>query len=160
MRKCMRGKGKMVGAKGFEPSTSWSRTNQFNPITLCLGVAYGLRSVISPLLVVPNLYLAIWSQERRAVATRGESNSAAVFLEPTSFGGKHSSSNSPDSVSGPRDKRSCACRNFWFADDSPRIYSFDSNIHLFGSMNGDQMWNSCRALLRPILRRSGSLMAL
>ena len=48
---------RMVGASGFEPPTSWSRTNQFNPITLCLGVAYGLRSVISPLLVVPNLYL-------------------------------------------------------------------------------------------------------
>ena len=38
--------------------------------------------------------------------------------------------------------------------------SIPINIHLFGSMNGDQMRNSCRALLRPILRRSGSLMAL
>ncbi len=47
----------MVGASGFEPPTSWSRTNQFNPITLYLGVAYGVRSVISPLLLVPDLYL-------------------------------------------------------------------------------------------------------
>jgi hypothetical protein len=47
----------MVGANGFEPSTSWSRTNHVNPITLYLGVAYGTRSVISPPLVVPNLYL-------------------------------------------------------------------------------------------------------
>ena len=47
----------LVGASGFEPPTSWSRTNQLNSITLYLGVAYGTRSVISPLLVVPNLYL-------------------------------------------------------------------------------------------------------
>jgi len=47
----------MVGAKGFEPSTSWSRTNHVNPITLYFGVAYGTRSPISPPLVVPNLYL-------------------------------------------------------------------------------------------------------
>ena len=48
----------MVGASGFEPPTSWSRTNHVNPITLYLGVAYGTRSVISPLLAVPNLYTA------------------------------------------------------------------------------------------------------
>ena len=49
----------MVGASGFEPPTSWSRTNQFNPITLYLGVAYGTAGLISPLLLVPNLYLFI-----------------------------------------------------------------------------------------------------
>jgi len=48
----------MVGANGFEPSTSWSRTRHLNPINALSGVAYGTRSVISPLLVVPNLYLA------------------------------------------------------------------------------------------------------
>jgi hypothetical protein len=47
----------VVGANGFEPSTSWSRTNQVNPVTLYFGVAYGTRGVISLLLVVPNLYL-------------------------------------------------------------------------------------------------------
>jgi hypothetical protein len=49
---------KVVGAKGFEPSTSWSRTRHLNPINALSGVAYGTRSVISPLLVVPKLYLA------------------------------------------------------------------------------------------------------
>ena len=48
----------MVGANGFEPSTSWSRTRHLNPINALFGVAYGTRSAISPLLVVPNLYLA------------------------------------------------------------------------------------------------------
>jgi hypothetical protein len=48
----------MVGAKGFEPSTSWSRTRHLNPINALSGVAYGTRSVIFPLLVVPKLYLA------------------------------------------------------------------------------------------------------
>src|SRR5712664_2760504 len=47
----------VVGANGFEPSTSWSRTRHLNPINALFGVAYGTRSVISPLLVVPNLYL-------------------------------------------------------------------------------------------------------
>src|ERR1700730_4519010 len=53
----------MVGAKGFEPSTSWSRTKSLNPINALSGVAYGTRSVISPLLVVRNLYVALqtWS---------------------------------------------------------------------------------------------------
>jgi hypothetical protein len=46
---------KMVGAKGFEPSTSWSRTKDLNPINALSGVAYGTRTVISPLLVVRNL---------------------------------------------------------------------------------------------------------
>jgi hypothetical protein len=52
----------VVGAKGFEPSTSWSRTKYLNPINALSGVAYGTRNVISPLLVVPNLYLARRSQ--------------------------------------------------------------------------------------------------
>src|SRR6266487_1679159 len=47
----------VVGANGFEPSTSWSRTRCLNPINALFGVAYGTRSLISPLLVVPNLYL-------------------------------------------------------------------------------------------------------
>jgi hypothetical protein len=47
---------KVVGAKGFEPSTSWSRTESLNPINALSGVAYGKRSLISPLLVVRSLY--------------------------------------------------------------------------------------------------------
>src|SRR5258706_3774340 len=47
----------MVGAKGFEPSTSWSRTRHLNAINALFGVAYGTGSAISPLSVVPNLYL-------------------------------------------------------------------------------------------------------
>ena len=50
----------MVGASGFEPPTSWSRTNHVNPITLYLGVAYGTWRVISPFSVVPILYLKRW----------------------------------------------------------------------------------------------------
>ena len=42
----------MVGAKGFEPSTSWSRTMNLNPINALSGIAYGMRSLISPLLIV------------------------------------------------------------------------------------------------------------
>ena len=57
---------KMVGASGFEPPTSWPRTNHVNPITLYFGVAYGIRSVISPLLVVPNLYLDRFRVESRS----------------------------------------------------------------------------------------------
>lgn len=49
----------MVGAKGFEPSTSWSRTKSINPINALSGVAYGTRDLISPLLVVRNLYVAL-----------------------------------------------------------------------------------------------------
>jgi hypothetical protein len=45
----------MVGAKGFEPSTSWSRTKSLNPINAFSGVAYGTRDLISPLLVVRKL---------------------------------------------------------------------------------------------------------
>jgi hypothetical protein len=39
---------KVVGAKGFEPSTSWSRTKYLYPINALTGVADGTRSVISP----------------------------------------------------------------------------------------------------------------
>ena len=38
----------VVGAKGFEPSNSWSRTKYLNPINALSGVAYGTGSVISP----------------------------------------------------------------------------------------------------------------
>jgi hypothetical protein len=38
----------VVGANGFEPSTSWSRTKYLNPINALSGVAYGTRSIISP----------------------------------------------------------------------------------------------------------------
>jgi hypothetical protein len=30
----------VVGAKGFEPSTSWSRTRDKNHLSRCLGVTY------------------------------------------------------------------------------------------------------------------------
>src|SRR5258708_7069285 len=36
----MRAGDKMVGAKGFEPSTSWSRTSGQNHISRCPGVTY------------------------------------------------------------------------------------------------------------------------
>ena len=48
----------MVEVNGLEPLTSRSRTKHLNPINALSGVAYGTRSAISPLLVVPNLYLA------------------------------------------------------------------------------------------------------
>src|SRR5260370_25357113 len=51
----------LVGANGFEPSTSWSRTRHLNPINALFGVAYGTRSVISPLSIVPKLYLDSWT---------------------------------------------------------------------------------------------------
>ena len=38
-------------------ATSWSRTKYLNPINALSGVAYGIGSVISPLLVVRNLSL-------------------------------------------------------------------------------------------------------
>ena len=42
----------MVGASGFEPPSSWSRTMNTNSINALSGVAYGMTSLISPLLVV------------------------------------------------------------------------------------------------------------
>ena len=47
----------MVGASGFEPLASWSRTMKLNSINASSGVAYGTQIVISPLLVVLSLYL-------------------------------------------------------------------------------------------------------
>src|SRR5260370_28015175 len=61
---------RLVGANGFEPSTSWSRTRHLNPINALYGVAYGTRSVISPLLVVPNLYLTRPKRPFRNLAGR------------------------------------------------------------------------------------------
>src|SRR6267154_1281732 len=56
---------RLVGANGFEPSTSWSRTRHLNPINALFGVAYGTRSVIPPLSLVPNLYLDVWGEPLR-----------------------------------------------------------------------------------------------
>ena len=36
---------------------AWSRTSSINPINALSGVAYGIKSLVSPLLVVRNLYL-------------------------------------------------------------------------------------------------------
>src|SRR6267378_4127225 len=47
----------VVGANGFEPSTSWSRTGVPKILSALSGVAYGTESLVSPLLVVPNLSL-------------------------------------------------------------------------------------------------------
>ena len=62
----------VVGAKGFEPSTSWSRTKYLNPINALFGVAYGTRNVVSPLLVVRKL----------SVAQRLEASSIRLTAEP------------------------------------------------------------------------------
>src|SRR5229473_2060262 len=59
----------MVGANGFEPSTSWSRTRHLNPINALSGVAYGTRSVISPL----QLYLTCSSSLGLTPVVRGDS---------------------------------------------------------------------------------------
>jgi hypothetical protein len=50
---------RMVGASGFEPPASWSRTSTAQILSALSGVAYGRRTLISPFLVVPNLYPAI-----------------------------------------------------------------------------------------------------
>jgi len=74
----------MVGAKGFEPSTSWSRTRHLNPINALSGVAYGTRSVISPLLVVPNLYLLQWMRpgpDRRPPACKARNSTPTILLK-------------------------------------------------------------------------------
>jgi hypothetical protein len=68
----------MVGAKGFEPSTSWSRTKYLDPINALSGVAYGTRSVISPLSVVRKLsveflqlqFQALRSQRRERLPSK------------------------------------------------------------------------------------------
>src|SRR3979490_2096820 len=69
----------VVGAKGFEPSTSWSRTKSLNPINALSGVAYGTRDLISPLLVVRNLYV------NRATAKTNKWAYSEV-IAPRSFG--------------------------------------------------------------------------
>ncbi len=49
----MRVKGfEVVGAKGFEPSTSWSRTSVAKILSALSGVASGLRTDILPLSIV------------------------------------------------------------------------------------------------------------
>jgi len=48
---------RLVGANGFEPSTSWSRTRVPNILSALSVVAYGTESLVCPLLVVPNLSL-------------------------------------------------------------------------------------------------------
>ncbi len=78
MNNPMKTREKMVGAKGFEPSTSWSRTRHLNPINALSGAAYGTRSVISPLLVVPKLYLAFCNQEE--IGGRGRDRTGDPLL--------------------------------------------------------------------------------
>jgi hypothetical protein len=57
--KLLRVKGfEVVGAKGFEPSTSWSRTMKTNSINALSSVAYGTRGRVSPPLIVRNLSVA------------------------------------------------------------------------------------------------------
>jgi len=70
----------MVGASGFEPPASWSRTDRVNPITLYCGVAYGTRSVISPLLVIPNLHLDRFRVESRLGETIADYEPLAMIL--------------------------------------------------------------------------------
>jgi hypothetical protein len=78
----------VVGAKGFELSTSWSRTNHVNSITLYLGVAYGIKDVISLFLVVPDLYLLHWiwtgSNRRPPVCKAEESIPTTTLVIPKS----------------------------------------------------------------------------
>jgi hypothetical protein len=64
--KCLK---ELVGADGFEPSTSWSRTRAAKILNALSGAAYGTESLISPLLVVPNLYLNAWGS--RIVGSAG-----------------------------------------------------------------------------------------
>ena len=47
----------MVGAKGFEPSTSWSRNSVPIILKALSGVAYETKRADFSLSVVPNLYL-------------------------------------------------------------------------------------------------------
>jgi hypothetical protein len=46
----------MVGAKGFEPSTSWSRNSISKILNALSGVAYETKEATFPLSVVPKLY--------------------------------------------------------------------------------------------------------
>jgi hypothetical protein len=47
----------VVGAKGFEPSTSWSRNSVPKILKALSGVAYETETADSSLSVVPKLYL-------------------------------------------------------------------------------------------------------
>jgi hypothetical protein len=63
----------VVGAKGFEPSTSWSRTMKTNSINALLGIAYGTRAFISIPLVVRSLYVVPTGPERKhSLRSRGD----------------------------------------------------------------------------------------
>jgi hypothetical protein len=76
----------MVGASGFEPPTSWSRTRNIISINAFSGVAYGTKDVIPPLLVVPNLYLAErFRVESPELSRPGESKFRRSFLEACHF---------------------------------------------------------------------------
>jgi hypothetical protein len=46
----------VVGAKGFEPSTSWSRNSISKILKALSGVAYETKEADFPLSVVPKLY--------------------------------------------------------------------------------------------------------
>jgi hypothetical protein len=46
----------VVGAKGFEPSTSWSRTRTTKQTNALFGAAYTKPSKIFALSIVPKLY--------------------------------------------------------------------------------------------------------
>jgi hypothetical protein len=52
----------MVGAKGFEPSTSWSRSSVPKILRALSGVAYETERADFPLSVVPKLYLDFWHE--------------------------------------------------------------------------------------------------
>ncbi len=52
----------MVGAKGFEPSTSWSRNRVAKILKALSGVAYEIETADFSLSVVPKLYLDFWHE--------------------------------------------------------------------------------------------------
>ena len=74
----------MVGAKGFEPSTSWSRTKYQNPINVLIGVAYGTRNVVSPLSVVRKLSVA---QRLEALSIRSKTECSDSLFGAEEAGG-------------------------------------------------------------------------
>ena len=49
---------KLVGASGFEPPTSWSRTKNSKILSRFGGVAYGLKPLFFEPLIEPNLNLS------------------------------------------------------------------------------------------------------
>jgi len=54
----------VVGAKGFEPSTSWSRNSVPKILKALSGVAYETEKADFPLSVVPKLYPLRWDWHR------------------------------------------------------------------------------------------------